>query len=377
MSEVQETRQATKPRPSAGLMSSFSLFVLLPSLVGAIYFGLIASDRYVAEARYAIRTGSQAPMGGFIESIVTSSLGGNTRQDAEIVRSFVLSLEMLEQLGRRFDLRAHYESSEIDWLSRLDPAASQEDFLEYLEDRIEVTIDPESSISTLRVHAFDPEAARVIADQILDLSEQLVNTMSERISEDMLRFARNELDRTEAQVLEATTAMTRFRKETRSIDPGEETSAVLGIITELETSLANTQTELIEVRSVMRSGSPKIRNLETRVAALKHQVLEERDRLANTHDTDLTSLIDQYQPLLLEQELSKQRYASALNSLEIARAEAQRQQSYLLAFVAPQRPTEATQPERVWMIATVFACAFLIYGIGGLIWSAIKDHMRL
>ena len=36
-----------------------------------------------------------------------------------------------------------------------------------------------------------------------------------------------------------------------------------------------------------------------------------------------------------------------------------------------------TQPERVWMIATVFAGAFLIYGIGGLIWSAIKDHMRL
>ncbi len=153
MSEVQETRQATKPRPSAGLMHSFSLFVLLPSLVGAIYFGLIASDRYVAEARYAIRTGSQAPMGGFIESIVTSGLGGNTRQDAEIVRSFVLSLDMLEQLGRRFDLRAHYESSEIDWLSRLDPAASEEDFLEYFEDRIEVTIDPESGISTLRVHA--------------------------------------------------------------------------------------------------------------------------------------------------------------------------------------------------------------------------------
>jgi capsular polysaccharide transport system permease protein len=127
----------------------------------------------------------------------------------------------------------------------------------------------------------------------------------------------------------------------------------------------------------MRGTSPQVITLETRVAALERQVLHERDRLANTHDTDLTSLIDRYQPLLLEQELAKQRYASALTSLEVARAEAQRQQSYLIAFVAPQLPSEATEPERAWMTATIFAFAFLIYAVGGLIWSAVKDHMGL
>ena len=125
----------------------------------------------------------------------------------------------------------------------------------------------------------------------------------------------------------------------------------------------------------MRDKVPKILSLEAREAALARQVVEERDRLANTHNTDLTSLIDRYQPLVLEEELANQRYASALSSLEAARAEAQRQQRYLIAFVPPQLPDEATEPRRAWMVATVFACALLIYAIGGLVWSAVKDHV--
>ncbi|MFQ5973538.1 MAG: hypothetical protein ACE5Q3_14510 [Alphaproteobacteria bacterium] len=375
---TEEKEQSTYSRPYSGLIRSFCLFVLLPTLIGGIYFGVIASDRYVAEARYAIRTGAQAPGGGFLENVLGSgSPATSTRQDAEIVRDYILSRDMLEALEKRIDVRAHYGSPEVDWLSRLRADASEEDLLEYFQDRVEVIIDAEANISTLRVRAFDRETARTIAQQLLDLSERLVNVMSERITKDSLRFARRELDRTETQVLLATTALTRFRKERGSIDPGQETEAVLSIITELETQLAATRADLNEARSVMRDKSPQVRNLETRVAALARQVAEQRHRLTNVDSTDLTSLIERYQPLVLEQELAKQRYGSALTSLEAARAEAQRQQRYLIAFVSPQLPDEATEPRRAWMVATVFAGAFLIFAIGGLVWSAIKDHVGL
>ncbi len=376
---IEEKQHSGRVQPYSGLIRSFCLFVLLPTLIGAIYFGVIASDRYVSEARYAIRTGAQAPSGGFLENVLGSagSFGTSTREDAEIVRDYIFSHDMMEALEKRTDIRAHYGSPEVDWLTRLRADASEEDLLEYFEDRVEVVIDAESNISTLRVRAFDRETARNIAVHLLDLSERLVNEMSERITEDTLGFARRELEHTESQVRMASTELTRFRKDSLSIDPGQEATAVLGIITELETRLAGTRAELIEVKSVMKANSPKIQNLEARVAALAHQVAEERDRLANSHSTDLTSLIDRYQPLVLEQELAKQRYASALTSLEAAQAEAQRQQRYLIAFVAPQLPDEATEPRRAWMVATVFACALLIYAIGGLVWSAIKDHMGL
>ena len=44
--------------------------------------------------------------------------------------------------------------------------------------------------------------------------------MSERITDDTLRFARRELEQAEALVRQANQAITRFRNESRSIDPG-------------------------------------------------------------------------------------------------------------------------------------------------------------
>ena len=373
-----EKEQSTRFQGYSGLARSFCLFVLLPTLIGGIHFGVIATDRYVAEARYAIRTGAQAPGGGFLETVLgTGSLGTSTREDTGIVRDYILSHDLLEELQGRIGLRAHYGSPDVDWLSRLRADASEEELLEYFEDQVEVTIDSETNISTLRVSAFDRETARDIARHLLDLSERLVNEMSQRITEDTLRFARRELERTETQVRLATNGLTLFRKESGLIDPGQETAAVLSIITELEMKLAGTRAELIEARNVMRDKSPQVLNLESRAAALARQVGDERERLANAHSTDLTSLIDRYQPLVLEQELAKQRYGSALTLLEVARAEAQRQQRYLIAFVSPRLPDEATEPRRARMVATVFACAFLVYAIGGLVWSAIKDHVGL
>ena len=373
---AEEKEQSTRSRPYSGLIRSFCLFVLLPTLIGGIYFGVIASDRYVAEARYAIRSGAQTSGGSFLANMLGSGAPGtSSREDAGIVRDYILSHDMLETLQKRIDIRAHYGSPEVDWLSRLRADASEEDLLEYFQDRVEVIIVAETNISTLRVRAFDRETAQTIAQHLLNLSERLVNEMSERITEDTLSFARRELDRTETQVLLATTGLTRFRKDSLSIDPDQEATAVLGIIAGLETRLAASRAELIEARSVMRDKSPRVRSLKTRVAALARQVAEERDRLANAHSTDLTSLIELYQPLVLEQELAKQRYGSALTSLEAARAEAQRQQRYLIAFVSPKLPDEATEPRRAWMVATVFAFALLIYAIGGLVWSAIKDHV--
>ncbi len=109
------------------------------------------------------------------------------------------------------------------------------------------------------------------------------------------------------------------------------------------------------------------------------QATEERKRLASGEGStlDYTKLIDNYAPLALEQELSKLRYTSALTSLEVARIEAQSKQRYLISFVQPNLPDEATEPERLHAILVIFFGLCIIYAISGLVWAAIKDHMRI
>ena len=359
------------------ILRSFLIMVALPTGLTGAYYGLVASDVYVSETRYAIRTGEQAPATGLLASMLGPTATTRAGDDASIVRDYILARDMLDELDRRLDLRAHYTEPTVDLLSRMWRSSTEEEFLEYYRDKVEVEVEVGTDITVLRVRAFDADMAQRIAAEIILLSERLVNQMSERITDDTLRFARRELGQAEALVRQANQAVTRFRNESRSIDPGEETSAVLSIITALEGQLAEAKAELLETESIMHSDSVQVKTLQNRVAALTQQVDSERARLASESGSDLTRLIDGYAPLLLDQELAQHRYSSALASLEVARADAQRKQRYLIPFVKPALPDEAIEPERFINTLIVFVAASLIYGIGALMLAAVYDHMGL
>ena len=359
------------------IVRPFLIMVGLPTLLTGFYYGLAASDVFVSETRYAIRTGEQAPATGLLASMLGPTATTRAGDDASVVRDYILARDMLDELDRRLDLRGHYTTASVDILSRLWPDATEEEFLEYYRDKVEVEVETGTDITVLRVRAFEAEMARRVAGEIIELSERLVNRMSERITDDTLRFARRELTQAETLIRDANQAITRFRNESRSIDPGEETAAVLSIVTALESQLAGSKAELLEMESIMHSESVQVKTLQNRVAALTQQVESERGRLASEGGSDLTRLIDGYAPLLLEQELAQHRYSSALASLEVARADAQRKQRYLIPFVKPALPDEAIEPERIMNTLIVFFAASLIYGIGALMLASIYDHMGL
>lgn len=366
-------------RSLPAMFKIFILIVVIPTIISTYYYLFIASDIYVAEAKYAIRSSSGSSAAGLLDTIIGAGSSDYSNEDGYIVREYILSRDMLEILEQRLQMKQHYASYENDFIARLEDDVSIEDFVEYYQDMVEVIIDPTSDITTILVRSFDPIMAKQIADNILELSEQLVNQMSDRIINDSLRFAQTDVSRSEARVKDASSAVTKFRSTSHSINPGQETSAVLGIVTSLESTLAQARAELLEVESFMRTDSPQVRSIRSRVNALKQQVINERKRLMSDgeYKYDYTRLIDSYEPLALEQRLAEQRYTSALTLLEVARAEAQRKQRYLIAFVTPKIPEEPVEPEKVIMIITIFLGCSLFYGISGLIWAAIKDHMRI
>lgn len=78
------------------------------------------------------------------------------KQDAQLIRQFILSLDMLHQMDKTLGLREHYESTDIDFLSRLWQWESQEDFLEYYHKHVTVIYDELSGTLTIRARSFYP-----------------------------------------------------------------------------------------------------------------------------------------------------------------------------------------------------------------------------
>jgi len=361
------------------LVRSLMIVVGIPTLVATIYFGLFASDIYVSESRFAIRSAKASSSVTGLAAILSSPMVAGGGQDTSVIADYTHSQDMLKQVREKIDITSHYSNSTIDRLSRLDNEATDEQLLEYFQQHVMLVRDSASDVLTLKVRAYEPAMAQQLAQLIIELNENLVNTLSSRIEEDALLSARNEVELASEKVLLASSQMTRFQNANASLNPAAESSAILSVVTGIENKLVEARAALSEKRAYMRDTSPEVITLKNRVNALARQLQLEKGRVVgnDAQGQPMNNLIESYQPLLLEQEMAQQQYASALTSLEVARVEAQRKKQYLITFIQPNLPDEALEPRRFMEIVTVMLFSFLAYLIGGLMWSALKDHIGL
>lgn len=359
----------------SAILRSLCVAVGVPTLLACLYFGLVASDLYVSEARFAIRSAKAGSASGGLSVILSSPIVSSGSKEDLVVVDYARSQDMLQSIQNEVDLRAHFSAGSIDVLSRLDEDASQEELLAYFSKHVRLASDSSSGVITLTARAFDPATAQRLAELVIELSERLVNDMSSRMEEDALSTARAEVERAAGKVRDASLSMSAFRDVNLSLNPAAESSALLGIVSGLETQLVETRAQLTERLAYMRADAPEVVSLKNRANALERQLALEKGRIAGGDGRQMNSLIERYQPLVLEQEIARQQYASALSSLELARIEAQRQTQYLVTFIRPNLPDEALEPARMNRILTVVVFSFLIYLLGGLMWSALKDHI--
>ena len=357
------------------VLRSLAVVVGLPTLIAALYFGLFASDIYVSESRFAIRSATSNGGPGGLAAILASPIAGGGDQDSMVLADYVHSHDMLERIEQRIDLRSHYAGEGVDLLARLPEGATREQLLAYFEKRVQLMHDSQSGVLTLTVQAFSPEVAQRLAGSVIELSERLVNDLSRRIETDALTTARTEVDLGAERVAESASALGRFRQVNTLLDPTAESSARLGVVTGIETRLIEARALFGEKRGYLRESSAELIGLRNRITALERQLSLERGRLVGTGENQASGLFEEYGPLALRHELAQQRYAAALGSLENARLEAQRQKQYLVTFIPPSLPDEAVEPHRLYGVLTVAVFALLLHLVGGLMWSALRDHI--
>ena len=365
-------RLISAAKPVRGLL----LFVILPTIVAALYYQQFATPVFVSETQFTVRsqTGGSFPSTQ-LSGILTGVGSSIVSQDIAIVGEYLKSRDMLDLLQVELNLRSHFADPGIDWWSRLAQECSIECFLEYYRDKIEILVDSTTGIVTLKTKAFSPEMAKAMADLILVSSESLVNTLSVQIARDSLAFAENEIENAERRFKEASSQLTRYRNATNILDPAEKTGAVMGIIAGLEASLAESRTGLNELLSYMRPGSAEIVAVQSRIRALEAQIAQENQRLTGEDRVELSAILEGYERYSLEKQIAHELYTSTLASLEAVRNEASRKQLYLVTFVRPTLADESTEPDAVWNTLTVFSLLLVSYVSAGLLFTTIRDHV--
>ena len=357
----------------AAMRNAFKLTVVLPTLVAAAYMIFVATPQYDSEARFLIRGRSQAPPSGISEMMAGAGFRPS-QEDAMGIRDYLQSHDAVGALRSRVPLVDIFRRPEADLLARLwweQPSAER--LLDYYRRMVTVDYDTTSGITALRVHGFRAEDSQGIAQELLALSEAMVNRLNERLQQDGLRVAREELGRAEARLSAAQLAMTDFRERERAVDPTRSAAVAVENIGRLEGALAQARAEMGEATRFARGDNPRVMQLRNRIEALSAQVAEERKR-TSANESGLSQQIGEFERLNLDRELARSQLSSATASLEKARVDAQRQQLFLLRIVEPNLAEYARYPKASLTVLYLFLSLSVAYGLAWLLIAGMREH---
>lgn len=355
------------------LLARLALFS--PTLLAIVYLGLIATDRYVSEAKFVVRTAAR-PVGAAGLGAVLQMAGlGRAQDEVFSVQSFISSRNAIQRLAERVPIREFFAREEADFLARYPSfvyGSSSEELYQYLRWMITTIYSSTTGITTLRVQAFRAEDARRLANELLTLGEQAVNAMNERIHKDAAQSAEATVRRDQQRLIDKQVAITRFRNSELLIDPASSSVVVTEVIARLAAEVVQNEAQIREIASAAAT-APQLAGLRRRVDALQEQISRERQRISTGED-GLADKLAIYERLVLDHEFAKQALTASVKALEAAETEARRQQLYLERIVEPIAADHSTAPERLRLIVSTFGVNLIMLMILWLVHSGLKEH---
>ena len=366
-------RRALKKRLSR-INRLFLLTVVVPTVLAGIYFGLIASDVYVSESRFVVRS-PEKQMGSGLGALLKGAGFSRAQDDSYTVHDYVLSRDALKEINDKLGVGKAFSSSQVDLFSRfggLDFDLSFEALHRYYQKKVEMLQDSVSSISTLTVRAYTAQDAVGINQKLLELSEALVNRMNERGRQDLIRSAALEVSNAEAKARAAGLALSAYRTAKGVVDPERQATAQLQQIAKLQDELIATKTQLAQLKAFTPQ-NPQIPAMQLRAKTLQGEMDIETGKVTGS-ERSLSNKAADYQRLALEREFADKQLGSAMASLELARNEAQRKQVYIERIVQPSLPDLAMEPRRLRSILATFVLGLVAWGILSMLLAGVREH---
>ncbi len=358
-----------------GLNWVFILTVVIPTFLSIVYFGFIASDVYISESRFVVRSPERqtaSPLGMLLKGTGFSS----SQDDSYTVQDYILSRDALSSLNDKLNIGTAFSSKDVDIFARfagLDKwDTSFEALYKYYKNKVEVELDPLSSITTLTVRSFTAEDSFKINEQLIEISEALVNQLNETGRQDMIRFASGEVRSAEQKAKAAALVLSAYRNQKGVFDPEQQTSIELEQVAKLQGELITAQAQLVQLQTFAKN-NPQIPSMQLLIKNLRQQIDVETRQVVG-EGRSLANKAAEYQRLALEREFADKQLASTLVSLEQARNEAQRKQLYLELIVQSSKPDKAMEPRRLRGVLTTLIMGMIMWGVLSILLAGVREH---
>lgn len=349
--------------------------VIIPTALSAFYFGVMASDVYISESSFVVRSPkNQSAMTG-VGALLQGSGFSRSQDDTYTVQEYIRSRTALEQLQQELPIREFYQE-QGDKIARFNGFGlndSQEAFYKYFREKLNVDFDSVSGIASLRVRAFNAEHGQQINEKLLKQGENLINRLNERARKDTITFAEQAVKDAEENVNSTASALSKYRIRNKIFDLPAQSGVQLSLISTLKSELIRVETQLAQLLSITPD-NPQVKALEMRQKSLQKEIEDQSKQLSGNTNNSIATQTADYQRLVLANELAQQQLTAALTSLQNTKNEADRQQLYLEVVSQPSKPDWAVEPYRLYNILATFFIGLILYGVLSLLLASIREH---
>lgn len=357
------------------LMVRLAFFVGLPTLLAGYYYYVMATPLYATKSEFVIQQ-AQAPGAGKLGGLL-SGTSFATSQDSIAVQSYLESRDAMMRLDADEGFKAHFSQPNIDPLQRLEKNSSNEAAYKLYKRNVKLGYDPSEGIIRMEVIAADPDTSRRFSEALISYAEARVDNLTRRLRTDQMAGAVNSFKDAEDKMRAAQTRVIKLKEATGVVDGTSVVSTRVGQISSFELQLAQKKLALQGLLSNQSPNRARVAGLEGDIKRTEALIAQMQSELTTSGKNNESLARTSSELLVAEAELQTRQMmlSQALQQLEMARIDANRQTRYLSLGVSPVPPDEPTYPRSFEDTVLAFLIFSGIYLMLSLTASILREQV--
>lgn len=344
------------------------------SVLAALYWVFLASDRYVSEAHVLVQRTDLVSTQGMDFSSLLGGVNGN-KTDQLLLRDFLTSVDMLKKLETALKLKAHYSNPTHDLLSRMWlTAPSMEWFQRYYLTRVAVDYDDLAGVLIVKAEGYDAKTAFAITTLLMQEGDLFMNDMAHGLAQGQVDFLQNQLVQINVRAMRARQAVLDYQNKNGLVSPQGSVEAISIVLAKLEAQRTELETQRRAGMSYLMPTDPGMVLMSQQITAIGKQIAQEQAKVTSLNGKSLNRTAEEFQRLEMEAAFTQDVYKTALTALEKGRIEAVRTIKKLSVVQAPTFPESSQEPRRYYNAVVFALLAMLMAGVIHLIGAIVHDH---
>jgi capsular polysaccharide transport system permease protein len=353
------------------------VFIFLPTALVGYYYYQIATPMYGTKSEFLIQTSdSGGSSGGGLGGLLAGS-GLASSQDSVTVQSYLTSREAMMRLDSEIGYKEAFSGETIDIIQRLPEGATNEKVYKVYEKNVKISYDPTEGIIKMEVIAPSPELSEAISDILITYAEERVDNLTQRLRKDQMQGAQEGYEKAERDMLAAEAEVLKLQEEMGVFDAGTDAALIQSQIGAYEGEIQVKSLALDQLLDNARPNKARVDGLRGDIRRLESLISNLREKLTQTQGESgsLAAMSGRFRIAQTNLETRMLMLQQALQQMENARIEANKQTRFLEQGVHPVAPDEPTDPKKFQDTLLAFIIFAGIYLIASITSSILREQV--